>query len=365
MPKLNKNAIKKKKGKGGGGGGGKSDYQKNQIAQIPTRRVTPKQGPAPNNPKSKRGGGGMRHHPLAKQVCAVTNPFCDEAIGARYADAAATRSLPYTVRGSIGVDTGTAGDGVTYIRAQADGIYYANCSGTTTSNQTLGSSWLKLAGPPSQMDEARLTCWGIKCSVVSPVATSCGVMRILTMSEAPAVTSVNSINDYTQSVVETMSCTPGTNAHWIAKPTNPVQARMFKPTPTTVVGPPEYAPAKNVMQSEQSGWQTVGVACIDATVSTTPVWIDVVAHYEFTLGNGSSLMPYAHPTPTPNPATARAADAVFAKAPQTHWNKTTENVDSWFAQATSAVLAAIAPIAKDAMAGMASDALGALPMLFL
>lgn len=320
MVKVNKKILQKKKGKQS-----KDPYVAQAKAIDPnagknksmTRGVKAAPGPA----KSKM------HSHAVKAVCGMVNPFCDQAIGARYADAAATRSLPYTVRGATQLTNEACGAVSVFFKANPDGIYYIKTTGTTELNQTLPALWTKMAGPPTGWDDARITSWGVKGYNVGAVNTCSGIVKVMTLTEPPLVSTVVAIADYTFGTIETMPLSPGTTAMWIAKPMNPSQTRRFLPIPSVT------SSSGNTGDAEASGWQTLGVITQGGLASATTMYFEVVAHYEFTLISESALVAYARPSPAPSPVLTRAADTLAASTPQTFFNKTTEAIDSFMASA--------------------------------
>lgn len=290
--------------------------------------------------------GHRAHGPAVKQVCSMVNPFCEEALGARYADAAASRSLPYTLRGSATVITGAGGGGATFVKVTAAGIYVNQTTGATDAAQTTAAAWTALANFPAGWNESRITSWGVRATVIAPVNTSSGVMKVVSMADPPTVSTIYNTTTFEYPKIEIGPCAPGATATWISKTMNPRQARAFLPAPATSTG--------NTLDAEQSGWQTFGIFVNGAAASSNPVYLEVVAHGEFTLNATSALYPYAHPAPTPAPALVQAADHIVSTSPQTHFNKTSEAIDGWFAQAATVALSTAGKwVAENGISGIA------------
>lgn len=333
-----------KKGKGGKKGKSGPRPAPRNGPNVPNRKVSVVMKLPKAPPGAKGGGGSSKYHPAAKAVCAVTNPFCDEAVGARYADAAATRSLPYTLKASTSVATGSGGGGVTILKATPQGIYQlSQVGGSTTDNPQLNALWVLLIGMPGEMDEARLTSWGVKGSTILPMTEQSGVIKVISLTDPPNVSSFFSIGAYTYGTIESYGATSGTTAHWIAKPSQQVQARRFLP-PCTL-------PTTDTPDVEMSGWQTLAVAVSGAPGGKTVLYLEVTAHYEFTLGASTTLVPFAQPPPPPAPKVVQAAQQVTTLSPQTHWNKTNESVDDWFKVATSAAIRGLSSAASSYLSG--------------
>jgi len=314
MPKSKKTKKGPKKASQRGGG------QKSGPSQDITRHGN-KGMTGPVRPKTARGGSAP-HSAAAMAVCALTNPFCDGAIGARYLDATAHRSLPYTARFAFALATGSGGGGLIAIKVLADGVYTMAASGATDS-PTTPATWTLSGGPPAGWDDSRITSWGVKASNNLSPNDSSGVVRVLSLNEPPLVSTAFNVTSYTYDTCETYPLSPGTTFHWIAKPANAPQTRRM-------LGPATNA-TTDTADAFMSGWQTVVIAAIGAKASSASVlYCEIVAHYEFTVGPASGFVPYQRPAPPPQPAITQAVDRLAQTSPQTQWNKTDSSVDEWF-----------------------------------
>lgn len=320
-----------------------SEFARNAASGAPTRNVDKTM----KFPKAKRvpNARKLKHHPLAHAVCAVTNPFCTAAAGARWPDATVQRTLPVTQRALITNLTGADGTSAIAFRAQPEGIYYARCTGVDYA-QTMPADWIPLCSIPIQ-DESRITSWGIRGAVTSPVSTSSGIICLASVGEPPSVLGTVNVSTILSNYVEIMPSTPGTTFQWAAKPINPVRTHQFRAALALPLG--------NIADADETGWQTLIVTTSGAPINSSTLTFDVIVNAETSVSNNNTLYRYTQPPEKPSPSVVKAAESLVSKTPQTQWNKTSAVVDDYFAQAATTVLGYIGSVVTDMV----------LPMLLL
>jgi hypothetical protein len=259
--------------------GGKKKNAKNNGRNTAAHRralslaVLRSQLPLPNVRGAARGTNahGQKNFALAKQVCSVSNPFCEEAIGARWPDNSFERTIGYSITNQPISLLSSSGQNALlfipdakyqYVTAASIAGGVISWSGTSTQLVTgiTDSRW-------------RITSWGLKLRVVSSVMNTTGMCRVRLFSptdysqigsSAIAPTFADASYDVTlASLIEK-------ELHIIPMPISD-NARLWQPNSNTNAG---WGGNKN------AGWQVVQV-CVDGAYTTSQACLEIAVFYNY------------------------------------------------------------------------------------
>jgi len=258
------------------------------------KKVQQKKGPR----RMQRSNGSMA---LAHQICAITDPFCVHARGAKYPDGSGGRSLATTITGGYTMTADANGSASTlWIPNWTYGSLVGVVTGTTAAYTTIGaytqtSSW-------SNVQSARLVSGGLRVFRVCNDMQANGLVSIVELQSSDSVglanlTSIDFAN-YGETEVKNFSM-----------PTFGEATALFKPMGSTAhdFGPPNGSSAASV---DSGGWTCLNVSVTGATASVAAIRVEYILHFELTFKAGNAFASAATPTAVNNPALISASNII-------------------------------------------------------
>ncbi len=283
---------------------------------------------------------------LAMEACAVTNPFCPEAIGSRWPDNSYTKSIGWSITANP-FPLATDANGSAAILLFGDLSSQYNSGTVTGTGAAYGATNSTFISGPTAAGRYRVTSWGVRVHCTSTMMNTQGMCRIRLFSPIGGVslgaTSVTSITADAMYDVPVVSL--------INKPLNiipsplGINAREFR----------DYAASTLTLANWiNPGWQVVQVAIVGGQVSTTALQLEYYANYEIIPPDGDATTMFAQPPPVDSPVVRQANASVLERIGNFVEGAATK-VD---AVAKSSALKYVAAAAGAAVAGPAGAAAG-------
>jgi hypothetical protein len=258
--------------------------------------------------KRRAGPKGMMNPDamsLAMKVCAVTNPFCPEAMGSKYPDDSYVKTLTYDIEGvPSSIVTNASGQG-----AQLwVGDTLQTATGTVGAWPTVTFTTLAAAQTmPTTVSTYRLTSWGLKFSCTGTKMNTKGMLRVRLFSPLNgtaignvAVTTVLADEAYDIPLSKLID----TSLFVLPKPLGK-NARLFR-DPSLV--------SATLSSWVNPGWQIVTVAVDGGEASGSTVEVAPYYHFEYVPDDGSILSTYATKPPPNNVLIQQASESSLEKA---------------------------------------------------
>lgn len=241
----------------------------------------------------------------AMQACSLTNPFCPEAIGARWPDNSYTKSVGYSHTAvPFTLSSDTTENSNLFL-----GDVYAYAQNTNASPKTSPYTYttaVAVSGLPSNIARYRITSWGLKLSgIVAPLSAS-GRVRIRLFSPLTGTTlnSISGTSALADAVYDIPLARLANKDFFIIPAPLGNNARLFR----------DYASATGTLANWiNPGWQCVQVAIDGAPASTACIQISAYYNYEFVFADGDASTYFAHPPPASNPVAQQASAGVLEK----------------------------------------------------
>jgi hypothetical protein len=209
---------------------------------------------------------------IHEKVCAITDPFCQHARGARYPDGAGANTLAFQIRGHLAVNLiTTSGQAVVYLLGSLPYNYIAGASFSTT--YTLAAAYSQLPSTiawAAYLSQYRITTAGVIIRNVLPALTAQGYMIISKQPTVPPVSSSINPGDVYGAEVETHTLYAGQEV-----------SVMFKPTGSTS----RAFSGGNSTTTYNTGWDCIKIEVLDAPLTSGLTVLDIEFFYnvEFSL----------------------------------------------------------------------------------
>lgn len=270
----------------------KKQTQKKQ----PKKQVAKKGRPRPPNASMS----------MAMQVCAVTNPFCAEAKGARWPDNSYTKSVGISFEASSILTTDPNGTVSQLLLTGerpmvADGTITAGIAAYNSMNLFPGLSGI------TGLARWRLTSCGVRINCVSTRMNTAGRLRLRLFSpmNGGSLASVALNTIYADSMLDIpLSRLIEKDVFVIPMPLGDV-ARLYN----TASAPYEPGPISGWLNP---GWQVLQIAVEGGQVDTPCVGITVYYNYEYVFDDASNFQLLAQPPPSNSLAIQQANAGVLA-----------------------------------------------------
>lgn len=283
--------------------------------------------PARQKPKP---GGSLS---LAMAACSLTNPFCVEAIGARWPDNSYTKSVGWSVTNlPITISTNATGKAATLWTCRPTFNYAGSTvvDDVITYSATLSSHFTG----PSNFARWRVTSWGFKINCIAAPMTLTGVLRVRLFSPMNLGSVVTS--SLTTSMADAVMDIPlhrllDRDLFVIPMPLG-TNARLFNDT----------SALNNTTSSAQTfGWQTVQIGIDGAPFSSPVIQISMYYNFEFVFEEGSASNAFAQPPPTDHPL-VRSISAPILSRLSNFVSGTADKVESMAITAATSMLGRMA-----------------------
>lgn len=242
--------------------------------------------------------GKMR---FAMDVCAVSNPFCPEAVGSRWPDNSFTKSSGWSLTNQpTTVTVNASGNGGLLILPTAQNSL-ASVTGTTATYTTLNSWSL-----PADIVRWRVTSYGVRLSSTLSKMTAQGSCLVRLFSPlsltALGTTDLESVRadasmdiPISRLIEDDFYITPmplGDNARWFQ------------------TGTPQDA--STIATAISPGWQVVQIGVVGAPASSNPIRVNVYYNFEFVFGDGSASSAFATASPPDRPLVRQTNSSVLS-----------------------------------------------------
>lgn len=202
-------------------------------------------------------------------ICAVTDPFCPHAKGARWPDGNGASTMTYQGRGLRTFTTFSNGGQIFYVTPQIN-YQFLTASSYLTGTYTMLSAYSQTgtSSLSSYASTARVVTSGIIIRNVLPALTAAGIMIVTRMGSMPAVSAAITAGDMVGNQITTYSIVAGMEIPIIFHPQG-IDARDFK--------------AANTSSTIVDGWDTIKVEIIGAPASTLTLSVEFITNVELTL----------------------------------------------------------------------------------
>lgn len=296
--------------------------------QAPRKRRSKKKGRGKSNAPQKRVTLAQAL-PLAKsmstqkqskpktlpftveQICGLTDPFCDHAVGAKYPDASSGKSLPvrshYSYFITIGATSSTNNSTLIvpgYINGQALG---------TGSPSTYGPNFSANVTPTAVVSGYRVVTAGIRLRCVAAPLNASGLVQIRGFANTTG-TNLNTVDnnlynsDFSQDIpLQALNQNGYTDV--IFRRTDEVASRQF-------ISPTTTNPTPAVTNWVSNGWGAISVTVVGAPSLIQVVHVEVFFNYEIILDDNDGLALAMTKAPKSSPALQLASSWVSDTAGQ-------------------------------------------------
>lgn len=240
---------------------------------------------------------------MAMQVCSITNPFCPEAVGAKYPDNATTKSATFTLRRPFIATTDANGNAAWLWAANWGGNgAAATVTGTTAAYTDISQNMTQF---PANVSRYRLVSWGVQVTpIVAPLSAS-GMIRVRLFSPEGG-TSLTSIDTTSNLADDSYDVPLARNQRdlFILPKRYGMESTMFQNAQT----------ATNVLTDwNNPGWQVIQIAVTNGPATSTVLQMSVFYHYEVVYLDGDPGNYYATPAPVVAPKVIETSSGVISK----------------------------------------------------
>ncbi len=258
-----------------------------RAPQAPQQRKPRKRKPKRSTvPRSRAMLGAMA---MAHRACALTNPFCPAAVGAKWPDNSYSKSVPFSITNNQNyIQTNSSGIGGALY---SGGLYSYSVAATVTGSVINWTAFgLPYANP--NVVRYRTNSWGLRLSCAGPLQTTQGYVRIRAYSpETYAMFAATDIRDimadwsYDIPLVRLIS----KDFHIFPQPLGQ-QAHDYH-----VLEDSTIATGTNV------GWQVISVGVDGALANSATVNVSYFGNFECVYADGTATQLFATPAPPDNP----------------------------------------------------------------
>lgn len=264
---------------------------------------------------------------LVKRVCAITDPFCDAAVGAKWVDNSSVRSLAQNIHAVVNLSTDADGNGahlicpgyLNQIAPMVTGI-----GGVFTFNNftTIFSGLNGVSG-------YRLVSWGARVKSIGAPLYASGIVRIRGFSTPAggALTTINSAT-YTDNYLDipTQDCKDVC-----------IVGNKLTNLSSIYRSPQETNPTGVVANWVSPGWAPVMISVVGAQASISAIQVEYFFHVEVIFEDGQPLSLLATPPPTTSPIVTAASNLV-SKAAGGIFSRGVKEVERMVIKAASSAL---------------------------
>lgn len=275
-----------------------------------------------NKPKKQKKGssvvrekrvGEVRNNNIGKSssmsltmgICSISNPFCPEAIQARWPDNSNTKSVGWSMSGlpkAITADAAGSASIMLFGIPQYNSMVATTVVGDVITWPATCSSLFTV---PANVSRWRTTSWGFRVTCSAAPLTLTGNLRIRMFSPqnclglgTTSLTSMSCDSSYDVPLhrildkdVFVLPMPLGTNA------------RLFN----------EQATANTLLGTNPSGWQIAQISVQGAPINAVAFNIHSYYNFEFVFDDGDASMAFGAPPPLDNPLLRAGTSVVMTK----------------------------------------------------
>jgi hypothetical protein len=230
------------------------------------------------NPNNKQRRQVKQRVPVAlvRDICAVTDPFCSHAVGAKSPHGSKVVTVPIRMKGIIQMTTSAGGEATMIFSPRvAVHTYYSAAAGAVPAVSAFDQS---TGAFPSFVSEARVVSSGIRWWNVLPATAGGGSVVAFPLTDTDTILTDGA------STAEMTNIT-GSHISDIREPGE------FTFSPVEVTSRDFIVPSTGAIgTTSNSGWDSVGLT-ITAGASSVALNVEYVIHYECTIDSvsGNSL----------------------------------------------------------------------------
>jgi hypothetical protein len=338
---VNVNKCKKKKK------GGKKGYTVGQQRVANYIKALDMAREAKSKWKGRANTSMVPH--VAHSICSVTDAFCPHARGAKYPDANAQRTFPYTARSIVQLQADANGSACMLV-CPGWTYGYSVFSSITTEVATM-ANLIAFGGTATfTPSHYRVVSLGVKVVSQTTATSSQGIIALGELSGQDSATFVTiDMTDPTKFM--TYQIYPVANhdpIFWLSR-RGGMSSNMFEA--------PNVATITTVDTNEFS---CLAIMLRGVLANTNIIRVEIVANYELQFASGTSGSQLTSPPPPPNPAAQNGASLMLANAAGTFKAKSEEAFSGFVSRmAKQAAQAAISGVGM-AIGGMLGGEPGAM-----
>lgn len=238
-------------------------------------------------------------------ICALTDPFCDHAYGAKTPDTLSTRTLAYRLTGRATLATGAGGAGAILVVPGYNTFYAVGDATTTPGVAVYGAA--APVGTSLLPAGYRIVSFGVRIrNLLAPINSS-GIIRVrgYTQNTGTSLTATSTSN-YNCDFHDDLSMSNFTHMDIVGK--------RLDLTSNLIVAPATTHPTGNVVNWVAPGWGAFQIVLEGGPASASSLDLEFVINYELTFEDSDSLNLITTPPPAQNTALTQAADTVSKSA---------------------------------------------------
>lgn len=274
---------------------------KRQVSRS-TKSKSPKSNPRKRNSQRL---SGQRQPPakLVQQVCALTDPFCSHANGAKYPDDSNTYTMAGTARWRVPMVTDADGSAsLAFLPILSAGAFDLSAYiGVITGNTAVFTTPTGgFATAPAGIDTVRIVSAGFKAVRTAAPLTSSGTVFVRQYgANRGASFGTIQVDDYQTPFVHDSALQDSKSITCISLHTNARPANFY-----------ERPPVANFGTQPLQGFSPSYISVLGGPASVEVMSVEFVIHYEFTLTDSNTLGFFLEPPPPSNPLVTAAAAKV-------------------------------------------------------
>lgn len=229
-------------------------------------------------PRRSKASTAMTTAPmhLVHQICSVTNPFCPEAINAKWPDNTNYKTLPWSSYGTQQQTCVTDAAG-NFARMYVGSPLFRNQNNPTVTGTSIdfGATLSTISGFPTNVIAWRITSWGVKVQCTASSNVAFGLLKVRTFN-ALKLTTLN-VMDIDSAVADSTLDQPlsrliGKDTFVIPMPLSD-SARRFQP----------YDSSVTAISGLDLAWQTIVLTMTGQTASSSANGVITYPYYHFEL----------------------------------------------------------------------------------
>jgi hypothetical protein len=276
-----------------------------RVASNKKQTRKPATPPVPRAPSSKPIESAALAR-IARQVCGITDPFCNAAAGAKYPDDSSLRTLSWSYHNRATIASNASGFGGCLLLPSLAYVPLVNSTAVAGNGDITLDVGSALPGLLSDINVFRIVSCGYKIrAVIAPLYQS-GMVHIRALSQE-STTGIGVVNGYSYAAsqaldVRLQDCKEVTifNPHTSAPPTNFYSSGGV--TPSNVIT--TWSP---------SGFSPISVLITGAPASQVVLEVEYFVHYELMFNDVSQMTLLATPPPPANALVTSAANHITSR----------------------------------------------------
>lgn len=262
------------------------------------RAVVPVNHNQPNPPPA--------HH--VNSICSLNDPFCDHAIGAKYFDSTASRSLAHKVQQYYYITTNASGSAANLILPNYINLWPQVPSTITGTNCDYASPATPNQPIGGEIGQYRIVSFGLRLKCIAAPLYASGIVNIryLSSQSGASYASVDGTTNRfdTQLNIPLQDCK---DVVLLGRRCNATSTFYTAPTTTLASGAFPQTWVGN-------GWDTIHIFVSGAPVSSNVLAVEFMVHYESVPDDSNAIGALMTPAKVANPLITEASQAISSTA---------------------------------------------------